>query len=151
MSIVSESNPWCAMTSAEKGLGIATQPFAPAPPFAQMARSVFSLTVPLLSELRPAHDAEVAPAAEPEVLGLLEVGERRDVGFGVREVGLHRPDREPDLLLDLLEPRVVPLERRHPGLSQIRLVEVHLRRRHAEPLVGVERVAAEVLGVPPAK
>src|SRR5438093_4705643 len=44
MSTVSESNPWCAMISAENELGIDSQPFTTASPRAQIALSVFSLT-----------------------------------------------------------------------------------------------------------
>ena len=45
MSTVRESNPWWAITSAEKALGIASQPLITASPLAQIAFSVFSLTV----------------------------------------------------------------------------------------------------------
>ena len=44
MSIVSESKPWWAITSAEKELGIDSQPFTTASPRAQIFFSVFSLT-----------------------------------------------------------------------------------------------------------
>src|SRR5437867_5120571 len=44
MSTVSESNPWCAMISAENELGIDSQPFTTASPRDQIALSVFSLT-----------------------------------------------------------------------------------------------------------
>src|SRR5690349_20409403 len=44
MSTVSESQPWCAMVSAAKLLGMASQPLTAAPPAAQVARSLFALT-----------------------------------------------------------------------------------------------------------
>src|SRR6266850_6382168 len=44
MSTVSESNPWCAMISAENELGIDSQPLTTASPRFQIALSVFSLT-----------------------------------------------------------------------------------------------------------
>src|SRR5262245_36907489 len=44
MSTVSESKPWCAMTSAENELGIDSHPFTTASPRAQIVFSVFSLT-----------------------------------------------------------------------------------------------------------
>src|SRR5947207_3561510 len=149
MSTVSESKPWWAMTSAEKPVGIDSHPFTTASPFFQIALSVFSLTS-LSSwsraELRPADRPEVAPAADAEVLGLLEVGEHRDVRLGVHEVRLHGAHGQPELLLDLLEALGAPLVGRHHGLSEVRLHEVHPRRLDAEDLVGVERVAAELEG-----
>src|SRR5205814_1162143 len=106
MSTVSESKPWWAMTSAEKPVGIDSHPFTTASPVFQIAFSVFSLTS-LSSwsraELRPADRPEVAPAADAEVLGLLEVGEHRDVRLRVHEVRLHGAHRQPELLLDLGE------------------------------------------------
>ena len=42
MSTVSESNPWCAMTSAENALGMESQPLTTFPPRFQIVRSVFS-------------------------------------------------------------------------------------------------------------
>ena len=42
MSTVSESNPWWAMISAEKALGMDSQPLTTASPRAQIAFSVFS-------------------------------------------------------------------------------------------------------------
>src|SRR5439155_1073462 len=163
MSTVSESNPWCAMISAENELGIDSQPFTTASPRAQIALSVFSLTsvsfwekgapppsrlprehagrwapppsrLPRSRNFRAAHRAEVAPAADPQLLGLLEVGDRRGVGRGVDEVCLHRADRQPHLLLDGLEPIVVPLDLRHLGLAQVGLVQIDLRRRHTQHL-----------------
>src|SRR5512144_3114014 len=44
MSTVIESNPWCAITSAENALGIDAHPLTTASPFAQMSRSLFALT-----------------------------------------------------------------------------------------------------------
>ena len=44
MSMVSESKPWCAITSAEKPLGMESQPFTTASPRAQIFFSAFSLT-----------------------------------------------------------------------------------------------------------
>src|SRR4029077_8145119 len=52
MSIVSESKPWCDITSAENALGIDSQPFTTASPFFQISLSLFARTVGLLS--RPA-------------------------------------------------------------------------------------------------
>src|SRR2546428_9608433 len=153
MSTVSESNPWWAMTSAENELGIDSQPFTTASPRAQIFLNVFSLTTfscfsgdrgSASRELRAAHRPEVAPSADPQVLGLLEVGDRRDVGGGIDEVRLHRTDRETQLLLDGLEPLVAPGELCHFRLAQIRLEQVDLRGRHPEHLGGVERVAAEL-------
>src|SRR5687768_15668049 len=44
MSMVRESNPWWAITSAEKALGMASQPLTTASPRFQIDRSVFSRT-----------------------------------------------------------------------------------------------------------
>src|SRR5688572_28313408 len=44
MSMVRESNPWCASTSAEKALGMPSQPLMTASPRFQIDRSVFSRT-----------------------------------------------------------------------------------------------------------
>src|SRR2546430_12150334 len=80
MSTVRESNPWWAMTSAENALGIDSHPFTTASPRAQIVLSVFSLTSPSSrsgAELGAADRAEVAPATNPKVLGLLEVGDGR--------------------------------------------------------------------------
>src|SRR2546426_7613105 len=82
MSTVSESKPWWAMTSAENPLGIDSQPFTTASPRAQIVLSVFSLTSlssPSGVELGAADRAEVAPATDSQVFGLLEVGDDRDV------------------------------------------------------------------------
>ena len=49
MSIVSESNPWCDITSAENPLGMDSQPFTTASPFAQISFSLFARTDALLS------------------------------------------------------------------------------------------------------
>src|SRR3989454_6688425 len=153
MSTVSESNPWWAMTSAENELGIDSQPFTTASPRAQIFLNVFSLTTfscllgeggSASRELRTAHCPEVAPPADPQILGLFEVGDRRDVGGGIDEVRLHRTDREAELLLDGLEPLVAPSELCHLRLRQIRLKQLDLRGRHPEHLGGRERVAAEL-------
>src|SRR3989442_4741235 len=149
MSTVRESNPWWAMPSAENALGIDSPPFTTASPRAQIVFSVFSLTSPSSrsgAELGAADRAEVAPATNPKVLGLLEVGDGRDVRRRIREVGLHRPDREAELLANRLEPLVAPVDPRHLGLAQVRLEEVHARRLNAEDVVSVERVAAELEG-----
>src|SRR4051812_34008564 len=53
MSIVSESKPWCDITSAEKALGIDSQPFTTASPFFQISLSLFARTGGLLSHPRP--------------------------------------------------------------------------------------------------
>src|SRR5512145_1419570 len=156
MSTVSESKPWWAMTSAENELGIDSHPLTTASPRAQIFFTVFSLTTfsYVLGErgsgrmpscqLGTTDDPEAAPLADSQILGLLEVADRRDVGGGVREVRLHRADREAELLLDGRESLVAPLELGHLGLAQVRLVEVDLRGRHTEHLGGVERVAAEL-------
>src|SRR5438445_1318762 len=170
MSTVSESNPWWAITSAENELGIDSHPFTTASPRAQIFLSVFSLTTlssfgeggsacaasvqapppsrlppsPSLRELRTAHDAEVAPLADAQVFGLLEVVDRGDVGRGIHEVGLHRAHREAELLLDGLEPLVAPRELRHLRLAQVRLEQIDLRGRNAEHLGGVEGVTAQL-------
>src|SRR5437899_1536231 len=161
MSTVSESNPWWAITSAENELGIDSHPFTTASPRAQIFLSVFSLTTlsclekgapppsrlppsPSLRELRTAHDAEVAPLADAQVFGLLEVVDRGDVGRGIHEVGLHRAHREAELLLDGLEPLVAPRELGHLRLAQVRLEQVDLRGRNAEHLGGVEGVTAQL-------
>src|SRR5213592_166910 len=155
MSTVSESNPWWAITSAEKALGMESQPFTTASPRFQIVFSVFSRTsfssllgdvIRRASELGPAHRAEVAPPTDPQIFGLLEVGDGRDVRLRIREIGLHRPDREAELLADRLEPRVAPADPRHLGLAEIRLEEVHARRLDAEDVVSVERVATELEG-----
>ncbi len=44
MSMVSESKPWWAITSAEKPLGMDSHPFTTASPLAQIFFSAFSLT-----------------------------------------------------------------------------------------------------------
>src|SRR4030095_13919430 len=44
MSIVSESNPWCDITSAENALGMASQPFTTASPRAQISLSLLART-----------------------------------------------------------------------------------------------------------
>src|SRR5690349_9809949 len=49
MSTVSESKPWCAMTSAENAAGIDSHPFTTASPFFQISLSLFARTVGLLS------------------------------------------------------------------------------------------------------
>src|SRR5882724_6212954 len=49
MSIVSESNPWCDITSAENALGMDSQPFTTASPLAQISFSLFALTCGLPS------------------------------------------------------------------------------------------------------
>src|SRR5438034_798201 len=94
MSTVRESNPWWAMTSAENALGIDSHPFTTASPRAQIVLSVFSLTSPSSrsgAELGPADRAEVAPATNPKVLGLLEVGDGRDARRRALEVEDLRP------------------------------------------------------------
>src|SRR2546427_5520713 len=154
MSTVSESNPWWAITSAENELGMDSQPFTTASPRAQIFLRVFSRTCVSFdrqlgrsmpsAELGATYDPKVAPLADSEVLGLLEVGDRRDVRGRIDQVRLHRADRQTQLLLDGLEPLVVPGQLRHLGLVQVRLEEVDLRGRHAQHLVGVERVAAEL-------
>src|SRR4029450_4256365 len=157
MSTVSESNPWWAITSAENELGIDNHPLTTASPRAQIFLSVFCLAT--LScvfgeglrsrELRTAHDAEVAPLADAEVLGLLEVGDRGDVGRGIHEVGFHRAHRQAELLLDGLEPLIAPRELRHLRLAQVRLEQVDCERvarggRNAKPLGGIEGVPPEL-------
>src|SRR6266545_8034504 len=169
MSTVSESNPWWPMTSAANELGIDSHPLTTASPRAQIFFTVFSLTtlscpfgeggsactasvqapppsrLPRLSrELRTAHDPEVTPLADPQVLGLLEVRNRPDIGGGTHEVRLHRADRKAELLLDGRAPLVAPVELRHLRFAQVRLEEVDLGGGHAEHLGGVERVAAEL-------
>jgi hypothetical protein len=44
MSTVSESKPWCAITSAEKPEGIDSHPLTTASPRAQISRTVFFRT-----------------------------------------------------------------------------------------------------------
>src|SRR5262245_32582603 len=44
MSMVSESNPWCDITSAENPLGMDSHPFTTASPFAQISFSLFART-----------------------------------------------------------------------------------------------------------
>src|SRR6185503_13370599 len=44
MSMVSESNPWCDITSAENALGMDSQPFTTASPFAQISFSLLART-----------------------------------------------------------------------------------------------------------
>src|SRR4030095_15994563 len=44
MSMVSESKPWWAITSAEKAAGIDSHPFTTASPFFQISLSLFALT-----------------------------------------------------------------------------------------------------------
>src|SRR5262249_12839575 len=95
-------------------------------------------------ELGATYDSIVAPLADSEVLGLLEVGDRRDVRDGIDQIRLHRADRESQLLLDGREPLVVPGELCHLGLAQIRFEEVDLPGLDAQYLVGVEGVASEL-------
>src|SRR5262244_3073763 len=135
-----------------------SQPFTTASPLAQIFLRVFSRTsASLISsrasvggsldaspELGATYDPKVAPLADSEVLGLLEVGERRDVRGGIDQIRLHRADRESQLLLDGLEPLIVPGELRHLGLAQVRLEQVHLRGPDAQHLVGVKGVAPEL-------
>ena len=54
-------------------------------------------------QLRTAHAAEVAPAADADVLGLLEVGLAGDVLLGILEIRLHRAHRQPDEVPDAVE------------------------------------------------
>src|SRR2546426_2375473 len=149
MSTVSESKPWWAMTSAENPLGIDSQPFTTASPRAQIVLSVFSLTSlssPSGVELGAADRAEVAPATDSQVFGLLEVGDDRDVRLRVHEIGFHRPDREAELLADRLEPLVAPVDARHVRPAEVRLEEVHTRGLDAEDVAGVQGVAAQLEG-----
>src|SRR2546427_4015655 len=149
MSTVSESKPWWAMTSAENPLGIDSQPFTTASPRAQIVLSVFSLTSlssPSGVELGAADRAEVAPATDSQVFGLLEVGDDRDVRRRVHEIGFHRPDREAELLADRLEPLVAPVDARHVRPAEVRLEEVHTRGLDAEDVAGVQGVAAQLEG-----
>src|SRR5947208_1961698 len=137
MSTVSESKPWWAMTSAENPLGIDSQPFTTASPRAQIVLSeavhdgfaprpdrpqrVLS-HVPLPPsgvELGAADRAEVAPATDSQVFGLLEVGDGRDVRRRIHEIGFHRPDREAELLADRLEPLVAPVDARHVRPAEV--------------------------------
>src|SRR5262245_15291858 len=97
-----------------------------------------------LRQLRTADDPEVAPLADSQILGLLEVADRAGVRGRIREVRLHRADGETELLLDRLESLVAPRELRHFRLPEVSLEEVDLRRRHAEHLGGVQGVAAEL-------
>src|SRR5256712_12287258 len=123
MATVRESNPWWAMPSAENALGIDSHPFTTASPRAQIVLSVFSLTSPSSrsgAELGAADRAEVAPATNPKVLGLLEVGDGRDVRRRIREVGLHRPDREAAQPPNRLQPPGAPRDQRHPRPDHVR-------------------------------
>src|SRR2546430_4584379 len=145
MSTVSESKPWWAMTSAENPLGIDSQPFTTASPRAQIVLSVFSLTSlssPSGVELGAADRSEVAPATDSQVFGLLEVGDDRDVRLRVHEIGLHRPDRETELLADRLEPLVAPVDARHVRPAEVRLEEVDTRGLAAVDVAGEHGVAA---------
>src|SRR2546428_7028264 len=149
VSTVGGLNPWWAMTLGENALGIDSHPFTAASPRAQIVLSVFSLTSPSSrsgAELGAADRAEVAPATNPKVLGLLEVGDGRDVRRRIRQIGLHRPDREAELLANRLEPLVAPVDPRHLGPAQVRLEEVHAPRLDPEAIVRRERVAAELEG-----
>src|SRR2546429_3267709 len=125
MSTVSESKPWWAMTSAENPLGIDSQPFTTASPRAQIVLSVFSLTSlsPSGVELGAADLAEVAPATDSQVFGLLEVGDDRDVRLRVHEIGFHRPDRAAALLADRLDPLAAPGDARHARPPGVRPAE----------------------------
>src|SRR2546430_6115253 len=155
MSTVSESNPWWAITSAEKALGMESQPFTTASPrfqivFSGSSRTSFSSllgdVIRRASELGPAHRAEVAPPTDPQIFGLLEVGDGGDVRLRIRKIGLHRPDREAELLADRLEPRVAPVDPRHLRLAEIRPEEVHARRLDAPDGAGVERIPPQLEG-----
>src|SRR3989442_9615647 len=122
MSTVSESNPWLPMTSAQNELGIDSPPLTTASPRAQIFFTVFSLTTlscpfgeggsactarvqapppPGLPrpprELRAAHDAEITPLADPQVLGFLENRNPPHICPGVPQVRLHPagPKAEP--------------------------------------------------------
>src|SRR4029077_18646224 len=99
-----------------------SQPFTTASPLAQIFLRVFSRTCVSWMpspELGATYDSKVAPLADSEVLGLLEVGDRRRVRCRIDQIRLHRADRKAQLLLDGLEPFVVPGELRHLGLAQV--------------------------------
>src|SRR5262249_56943049 len=69
-------------------------------------------------ELRAAHRLEIAPLADPQFFRPLEAVHDGQVGGGIGKIRLHRPDRQPQLLADGLEPLVVPSVRGHRPLPQ---------------------------------
>jgi hypothetical protein len=97
-----------------------------------------------LAQLGPAHRAEVAPAADPELLGPLEVVQHREVRRRIAQPRLHAADREPEPRPDGVDPRVAPRVRRDHPLAQVHLEEIDAVGRHVQDVVGVEGVAAEL-------
>src|SRR5688572_27219558 len=59
MSTVSESKPWCAITSAENEAGIDSQPFTVTSPRAHFVFSVFSRTMSSVAWCVSGHPAHV--------------------------------------------------------------------------------------------
>src|SRR2546427_6882735 len=97
MSTVSESNPWCAMISAENELGIDSQPFTTASPRAQIALSVFSLTSLSFWRrgLRPPLDS---PANTPDALPRPPLDSPANTPDALLRPPLDSPANTPDAL-----------------------------------------------------
>src|ERR1700730_15492171 len=83
--MVSVSQPWCAIVSAENAVGIASQPLRTAPPAFQMVRILFSRIALLLLACI---SSDSAPEAGPLVV---ELPARDQVLHGARIVA--RPKR----------------------------------------------------------
>src|SRR5438046_5411713 len=84
-----------------------------------------------LLEVGAADHPEVAPAADPQLLGALEGVDRRDVRVGIGEVRLHAADGEAQLLADVSQPRVVPAAQRRRRLARVALAVDRLHAPHA--------------------
>src|SRR5438132_12978423 len=129
--MVNESQPWCAIVSAENAVGIASQPLRTAPPAFQMERILFSrIAILLLGDIssESAHKAGTL---------IVELPARDQVLHGDRIVA--RPERF------LLVHAVVLLELRHIDLdAQARF----LRHRHLSP-DDLERLARQLLALLP--
>src|SRR5207302_3579264 len=130
--MVNESQPWCAIVSAENAVGIASQPLRTAPPPFQMERILFSRIAILL----PLGDISSESAHKAGTL-IVELPARDQVLHGDRIVA--RPERF------LLVHAVVLLELRHIDLdAQARF----LRHRHLSP-DDLERLERQLLALLP--
>src|SRR2546425_8212550 len=134
-----DSVRWISMEVMAAAAGAAATPAAERTKASEPTKRMHRLL-----EVGAADHPEVAPAADPQLLGALEGVDHRDVRVGIGEVRLHAADRQAQLLADVGQPRVVPAVRGHRRLAQVDLEEVHLLRLHPEHVPGVERVAAEL-------
>src|SRR5688500_4454003 len=90
MSMVRESKPWCAMTSAEKALGMASQPLTTASPRFQMDRSVLARTSHSFDDDDIAVRGAQAQGPGVTILGRIVPAPRL---LDVRELQHHHPPR----------------------------------------------------------